>query len=139
MKSSFRLAALAALLLATCSQCLALISIANVSREQAKEMGIQIRAKPNGPSQAWIELEFRPEGRLKDFQHVSLEVRDARAFLLGWTPLKERRSGSGTVLVNLMGNRDFLEKVTLRIVSGTFSSSGHDLRITDFVDLKQLR
>jgi len=84
-------------------------------------------------------LEFKPEGGLADFKHVSMEVSDGDKFLLGWTPLKDERLDSGRVIVRVMGNRDFLEKVTLRIVTGTFGESGNDLRIKDFVDLKQLR
>ena len=127
-----------ALLLLFARPCPAMISVANVSPARAKAMGIQLKAKPNGPNQAWIALEFKPEGRLAKFQHVSLEVRDDKKFLLGWTPLKERRSGNGTVIVQVMGNREFLSRVTLRIVSGDLGSSGHDLRISDFVDLKRL-
>lgn len=122
-----------------CGTCLALISVENVSKARAKELGIEVRAKPNGPKEAWIELEFKPAGMLEDFSHVSLEIAVAGKSQLGWTPLKNEQTSTGTVVVRLMGNREFLENVTLRVVSGVFEATGSDLRVKDFVDLKKLR
>ena len=127
------------LIVAAAGTCLAMISVGNVSKVRAKELGIEVRAKANGPKEAWIELEFKPEGKLAEFKHVSLEIADGDAFQLGWTPLKDERTSTGSVVVRLMGNRSFLEKVTLRIVCGAFGETGDDVRITDFVDLDQLR
>jgi hypothetical protein len=138
MKTTLCLAVLI-LFVAASGTCLAMISVENVSKARAKELGIELRAKPNGPKEAWIELEFKPEGKLADFNHVSLEIADGEQFQLGWTPLKDERTSTGSVVVRLMGNRAFLEKVTLRVVRGAFGDVGHDLRIKDFVDLKELR
>jgi len=113
MKIKISLAVLV-LFLAAYGTCLAMISVRNVSKDQAKELGIELRAKPNGPNEAWIELEFKSEGKLADFHHVSLEIRDGEQFQLGWTPLKDERTSTGSVIVRLMGNRAFLEKVTLK-------------------------
>lgn len=139
MKVIVGISVLTVLLLAPFGQCFAMMSVGKISKERAKALGIELRAKPNGPNEAWIELEFNPEGELADYNHVSLEVRDDDKFMLGWTPLKDERLGTGHVIVRVMGNRDFLENVTLRIVTGTFGESGDDLRIKDFVDLKKLR
>jgi len=115
------------------------ITFENVSPARARELGINLQGKANGPKEAWIKLEFKPEGELKEFKHVSLEISDGDRFLLGWTPLKDKRSSSGNVVVGLMANRAFLENVTLRLVTGATWERGHDLRVKDFVDLKQLR
>jgi hypothetical protein len=138
MKTKISLAVLI-LFAAVCGKCLADMSIGNVSKDRARELGIELRAKPNGPKEAWIELEFKPEGKLADFHHVSLEIRDDKQFQLGWTPLKDERTSTGSVVVRLMGNRAFLENVTLRVVRGAMGEVGDDLRIRDFVDLKELR
>jgi hypothetical protein len=138
MKTKISLAVLV-LFLAACGTCLAAMSIGNVPKEQAKEWGITLRAIANGPKEAWIELEFKPEGKLADFGHVSLEISDGDQFQLGWTPLKDERTSDGSVIVRLMGNRAFLDKVTLRIVCGRLEVVGHDVRVKDFVDLKALR
>src|ERR1044072_4342482 len=127
------------LFVAACGTCLALIETRNVSKDLAKEMGVGLREKPNGPNEAWIELKFKHEGKLADFKHVSLEIRDDKQFQLGWTPLKDERTSTGSVIVRLMGNRAFLEKVTLGVVRGGFGDHGDDLRIKDFVNLKEPR
>jgi hypothetical protein len=113
-------------------------SVRNVSKEQAKELGIELRAKALGPKNAWIELEFKAEGKLADFLHVSIKVADGDKFALGWTPLKDRRTSSGSVLVRVMGSRSFLERVSLRIVHGAFGGAGVDVDIRKFVDLDKL-
>ena len=138
MRDALLLAALI-LLIAASGTCLAMISVENVSKARAKELGIEVRAKANGPKGAWIELEFKPEGKLAGFEHVSLEIADGEEFQLGWTPLKDERTSTGSVLVRVMGTRAFLEKVTLRVVRGATQDVGHDLRVKDFVDLKELR
>ena len=139
MKTQLHLAALI-LLLAIAKPALAMISIENVSPDRARELGIELRGTANGPNEAWIQMEFKPEGPLKDFQHVTLEIRDGSQFLLGWTALQAKRvEGSGKVSVGVMGNRKFLEKVTLRIVTGATGEEGRELKITDFVDLAKLK
>jgi hypothetical protein len=137
MKGTPHLAALV-LLLVICNPSLGMISVENLTRDRAKELGIELKAKANGPREAWIELEFKPEGQLKEFQHVSLEIRDGDQFLLGWTPLEAKPTGTGSVVVRVMANRAFLGKVTLRIVTGATDDVGRDLRIRDFVDLEKL-
>jgi len=126
------------LFVAASGTCMAVISVGKVSKARAKELGIEVRAKPNGPKEAWIELEFKPEGELADFKHVSLEIADREQFQLGWTPLKDERTSTGSIVVRLMANRAFLEKVTLRVVCGFNGGKGHDLWVKDFVDLKEL-
>jgi hypothetical protein len=71
MKTTITLSLLV-LLVAACGTCLAMISTRNVSNDLAKELGIEVRGKANGPNEAWIELEFKPEGKLAGFNHVSL-------------------------------------------------------------------
>lgn len=133
---------LALLILGPSSRCFALMGISNVSKDEAKEMGMEVRVKSNGPNEAWVELEFKAAGKLKDFSHVSLEIRDGEKFLLGWTALKERRTDSGGVAVSFLANRAYLDKVTLRVAVnvGTpvpgqgVEKGGYDLHLKDFVE-----
>ena len=127
------------LFVAACGSSNAMISVGNVSVDRAGELGIELRAKPGGPKHAWIELEFKPIGPLSKFQHVSLEIPDGDELGLGWTPLKDNRTSTGSVVVRVMGSRQFLQKVTLRIVCGELrSETGLDLKIRDFVDFEEL-
>ena len=128
------------LLLAAPSLCFAEMNIQFVSRERAKELGMEIRIKGDGPNEVWVELELTTEGELKDFSHVSLEIRDGEKLLVGHARLQKHPSSSGRVLVGLMANRAYLDKVTFRVVSGRPRDfTGHDLRVKDFVQLEKPR
>lgn len=130
----------AVLLVAAPTPCFALMGIDQVSEERAKELGIEIRVTAAGPNAVWLELQFKAEGKLKDFSHVSLEIRDGERLLMGYAPMQEKRSSSGSVVVRFMVDRAFLEKVTLSVVEGFPSNmTGHELRVKDFVELDKVR
>ena len=135
MKTWFPLMAAVVLMAFAAGPCFALMGIALVSKESAKEMGVEVRTQPNGPNDVWVEMEFKPEGKLKDFVHVSMEIRDGDKLLVGYAPLKEKRSDNGAVTVHFMADRAFLDKITLRIVAGPpMDRTGFDLRLKDFVE-----
>jgi hypothetical protein len=134
MKSITALLALTLLLAVASNRCLAEMGIVEVSRERAKELGMEVRFTKNGPNEIWVELEFKPEGKLKDFKHVSLEIRDGGKFLLGYAPLGEKRPKSGSVVVGFLANRAYLDKVSLRVVAGhPMDLTGYELRMKEFV------
>ena len=85
-------------------RCFALMGIKPVSKDDAKEMGIEVRVTDAGPKDAWVELEFKPEGSLKDFSHVSLEIRDGDKLLVGYAPLQDKRTDAGNVVVRFMAD-----------------------------------
>lgn len=136
MKSVINASVLALLFLVSALPCHALISVAKVSKEQAKEMGMEVRLKPSGPSHVWVFLEFEAKGKLKDFSHVSLEIRDGGKLLLGWMDFGAKRSSSGKVVASFMVERAFLDKIGLRVMvqSGLRTGAGFDLRVADFVE-----
>jgi hypothetical protein len=113
----------------------ALMGIDPVSKERAKEMGIEVRLTDSGPKDFWVELEFKPEGKLKDYSHVSLEIRDGDKLLVGYAALQEKRTDSGSVVVRFMADRAYLDKITLSVVAGfPTNMTGHELRVKDFVE-----
>ena len=138
---TFSTIALIALLFAIAPRlCFAEMVIMPVTKERAKELGIELRTKASGPNDVWVELEFHAKGGLKDFDHVSLEISEDGKSVLGYAPLRPHPSDSGRIYVVFLANRVFLEKVTLRVVTGPLKVSvGHDLRVRDFVDLKKAR
>jgi len=141
MKTIFNISVLAVLLLVTPSPCFALRMITHVSKDRAKEMGIEVRSNANGPNEVWVNLEFKPEGELKHFSRVELEIREGQKLLLGYAPLQEKRSSSGGVIVGFLANRAYLEKVTLSVVVGLdpITEAGYELRVKDFVELEKVR
>jgi len=140
LKTILKLSVLTLLLFLVPSPCFALRSIGIISRQEAKEMGIEVRATPAGPDALWLELEFKPEGKLKDFSHVELEIREGDKPLVAYAALSEKRSSSGSVVVRFMAARAFLGKITLSVVTGFPSAyNGNELRLKDLVDLEKLR
>jgi hypothetical protein len=139
MKTLLNILVLTLLLFAASSPCFALRSIGILSKQEATKMGIQIRATAAGPDAAWVELEFKPEGRLKDFSHVELEINDGEKLLVAYAPLREVRLASGSIVVRFMANRAYLEKVTLCVVEGPGTDVGHELRLKDFIEVEKIR
>ena len=118
-------------------------SIGTISSMEAKEMGLELRATRAGPDAAWLELEFRIAGKLKDydpkFSHVELEVRDGE-LLLGYVALQEKHPSPGRVRVQFMTNRRFIDKLVLTIVVGEGAMSGgaYEVRVKEFVDVRKM-
>ncbi|MCI0541467.1 MAG: hypothetical protein L0Z50_40220 [Verrucomicrobiales bacterium] len=138
MKTILKISLLFALLMIAPCLCLAEMSIRFISKEQAQKLGMELRLKGNGPNEVWVELEFKAEGEFKDFSHVSLEIREGGKLLIGYAPLRGQPSDTGRVHVGFMANRAYLEKVTLRVVTGHPKDyTGHDLQVKDFVELKK--
>jgi hypothetical protein len=140
VKTLFRSLALTILLAVMPVPCFALRQIGIVSKKEAQELGLELRATAAGPDAAWLELKFRPEGELKGYSHVELEIRDGEKLLLSYAALGEKRSSSGSVVVRFMAGRAFLEKITLTVVTGVATAHlGRELRMKDFVDLQKIR
>ena len=128
------------ILFAAAFQCFALRSVGIVSKTEAKEMGIEVRATAAGPEALWLELEFKPEGKLKSYQHVELEIEEGDKSLIGYAELAGKRSSSGSVVVRLMASRAFVAKITLSIITGFPSNfSAHQLRMKDFIELDKIQ
>jgi hypothetical protein len=140
MRTFFRAVALVVLLTAAPLPCFAMRSIGIVSKAEAKEMGIEVRATAAGPEAAWLELEFKPEGRLKAYSHVELAIREGDKTLVSHVVLAETKSESGAVVVHFLADRAYLEKVTLIVVTGFPSNfANNELRMKDFVDRAKIK
>jgi hypothetical protein len=116
--------------------------IAPLTKEEAKVMGIEVRAKPSGPDHVWLELEFKPEGKLKQFTHVELVMAEGEKSLVVSAVLRETLSSSGSVVVAFTASRAYLEKTTLSVVMRDPREAGdhtYELRMKDFVDLEKVR
>ena len=147
MKTAFSLAVLAVLLVAP-GRCFALWEIASVSKEQAKELGMEVRSTAAGPNQVRVELEFKtegtfegfsPEGKFKEGRGVELRIGEGKNPLVT-APLREDRSKPGRVVVSFTADSAQLEKLKLWVfVPESDGGTIYDLRVKDFVDLKKDR
>src|SRR5262249_39647581 len=132
MKANFTTAAVAIFVLAP-SPCFALWDVETVSRERAKELGMEVRWKADGPNQVRVELEFKAEGELKGFSRIDLRSGEGNN-LPGAAPQLEDRSKPGRAAVRFTAGRAHLDKITLRVmVPGGLGGTVYQLRMKDFV------
>ena len=130
---------LTCLLVLAPSVCFAMMSIEIVSKDRAKELGLEVRANAAGPDAVRVELEFEAKA-LPGYSRVDLEIRDGGK-LLSSSTLREDTAKQGRVVVSFAADRTKLSQITLRIVTGvgTRSMVGHDIPVKEFVDLDKLR
>ena len=145
MKTIFNLSLLTILLFAAPSPCFALWEIEQVSKERAKELGMEIRSQSYNPSDLTVELEFKIEGELKNFSrknypgHVELQIREGKTSLFSAT-LKEDGSKPGRVVVNFTADRAQSDRINLRVwVPGVLGGAIYELRVKEFVEPKKAR
>ena len=132
MKTPFSIAALAVLLIST-SPCFALGFHMKVSKEEAKQMGINVRSTAAGPNQVRVELEVNVEGQLKNFHGVDLCFGEEDNPSLS-ASLQEDRSKKGQVVVSFTDDRAHLDKITLHVTVQEVGRGVYELRIKDFVE-----
>jgi hypothetical protein len=139
VKTWFQIALWALVLVVTSSRCLALRSIGILTPAEAKTMGVEVRFTPAGPDAVWLELEFKAEGRLKEYNperssHVEIEVRDGGKSMVSYAALQEHRPKLGVVRVRFMANRGYLDKLVLTIVVGDGAQAGgaYEILVKDF-------
>jgi hypothetical protein len=152
MKTISTIFALAVMLLVAPSPCFALWVHRTVTKDGAKELGMEVRSEPAGPNQVRVELEFKtegkfekfsPEGKFSSYCGVELRIGEGEDPLVT-APLREDRSKPGQepgrVLFSFTADRAQLEKLRLRVFAPE-SDGGtiYDLRVKDFVELKKDR
>jgi hypothetical protein len=140
MKTMAIVSALSLLLLAVApSTCFALWRIANVTKARAKDLGMEIRVKPDGPNKMRVELAFKVEGSLKDFSRVDMQG-GGETKTLEVATLRENLQKPGRALVSFVVETRNLDQVTLRIMIPSQSGHGgvaYELRMGELVDLKR--
>ena len=116
-------------------------SIGILSTNEAKVMGVEVRATPAGPEACWLELEFQTKGKFKEYNperssHVELEIRDGEKSLVSYVALLEQHPTPGHVRVRFLANRALLGKLILTIVVGDGAMVGgaYELHLKEFVD-----
>jgi hypothetical protein len=142
MKTILSLAAAAVLLVVAPSTCLAVWDVMQVTKEEAKKLGLEVRSKDGAKNQVSVELEIPLAGDLGRVSEVILQVGqgDNRPVTAA---LKEDRSKPGRVVVAFWANRTTAEMISLHVMvpgePGTVGGAMYDLRVKDFVDLTKDR
>jgi hypothetical protein len=148
IKVAFDIAALAVLLVVP-GVCFAMWDIELVSKDRAKELGMEVRSEPVSPTRVRVDLEFKTEGEFKNLtsdkaagqNYGSVELCiGLRDDPLVTAPLREDRSKPGRVVVSFTVDPAELDKLSLRVnVPETLGGSIYELRVKDFVELKKNR
>ena len=147
MKTLFGIAVLAVLLVAA-SPCFALTFHVPVSKERAKELGMEVRTTATGPNHVIVQLEFKTEGKFEAFSPEGKFKKGSRVELrIGegdnppvTAPLREDRSKPGRVVVSFTADRTQLDKLKLWVVvPEPDGRTIYDLRVKDFVEVKKDR
>ena len=132
MKTIFNISAVAVFLVVAPSPCFALWLIAPVSKERAKELSMEVRSNAAGPNDVAVELEFNPEGELKNFSRVDLRVGKGEKLVVA--ALKEDRTKPGRVVVSFSADRTRLDELTLWVfVPESLGGTIYEVRVKDFV------
>src|SRR5437870_208312 len=74
MKPFITISAVAFVFVVAPSPCFAAWDVETVTKERAKELGMEIRVPAANPDQVRIELEFKLEGTLKKFGRIDLWI-----------------------------------------------------------------
>ena len=139
MKPIFTISAVAVFFVVAPSPCFALWLIAPVSKERAKEMGMEVRSNAAGPNHVTVGLEFKTEGQLKNFSRVDLRIGEGDNPPVT-APLREDRSKPGRVVVSFTADRAQLNKLKLWVmVPEPDGGSIYDIRVKEFVEVKKDR
>lgn len=139
MRTIFHISAVAVCLVVAPSLCFALWLIAPVSKELAKELGMQVRTTVAGPKHITFELEFKTEGQFKDFSSVDMRIGE-RGKSGVTAALREDRSKPGLVMVRFTAYRDQMDNINLWVmVPGMDGGTIYELRVKDFLELKKDR
>lgn len=140
MKSLFNISAVAVFLVVASGVCFALWDVDVVTKDRAKQLGLEIRSTASGTSHVSVELEFKVDGPLKSFSEVHLRLGTRENLVLS-TTLREDRSKPGRILCSFAVDSAQLDKLTLSILvpfrDGGAGGTVHEIRVKDFVEVKK--
>jgi len=124
--------ALFVLLASLPATCLALISVGNISKKRAQEMGISVNVRPRDED-VWVRVEFKAEGALQEFRYANLEVTDGEKRLV-LAALMPQKLGENRVRLEFYVDPASLPNSTVTIIAydGPLSGIGYGLRMKDF-------
>jgi hypothetical protein len=140
MKPIVSLSAVAVFLVAA-SPCFAVWDVLTVSKEEAKNLGMEVRSTV-GPKYVQVELEFKTDGALKDFSDIYLKVDEKDKLILS-AALREDRTKPGRVAVSVTADAAQVDKLTLQVkvpyTDGGLGGAYYEVRVKDFVEVKKDR
>ena len=142
MKTIFNLSVLAILLAVIPSPCLAEGTFGTVTtKEQAKQLGMEVRAKAIDTNQVAVELEIQTEGASRfhaKLERVELQISQGTTNLVS-AILRVEQSKPGHVVVCFTADRAQLETITLRVCGSARGLVIYELPMKVLGDLEKAR
>jgi len=140
MKTMRDLLVLIFLLFASSSQCFAEMMIEDVSKAQAKEMRMTIRSHANGDAGVKVWLEFKTQGKLKEFSRVELRMTVGGKHLVS-APLQASRPTADSVSAYFSADPSYLATSELWIVvdDEPLGGTGYRLKVKEFIEAEKSR
>lgn len=134
MKSSFTLVVLIACLFADTSPCLALMEIADVSPQRAKELGVTLRSRPNGDAGVAVWIEFRAAGVLKNFTRVELRMTSGGKHLMSASLLASRTENKVEAYFSAAPAQLAGSTLLIAVTDAPRTHIGYQFRVKEFVE-----
>jgi hypothetical protein len=144
MRTIFKIAVAVLLLLAPSLPAFAMISVGELSKEEAKELGITMKYGKNGDAGIRVWLEFKKEGFLEKFSYAEMRMKDANGNHLVSAMLLPRPMVHGQpediVSVAFSVEAGQLENCAFMVVAygSTRGDVGYWLNVEDFIDLEKV-
>ena len=121
------------------ANCLAEMLIADVSKEEAKQMGVTIGSRKNGEASVEVRLEFKTTGKFEKFKRVELEIGKGQNQIMS-APLLPTYPNPGSISVRFSVNPAYIADSTLMIVvDAALGGEGYRLKVKDFLDPEKLQ
>jgi len=135
MKSTVSISA-AAVFFVAASRCFAVWDVLTVSKEQAKTLGIEVRSTA-GDEYTQVVLEFKDDGKLKDFSDIYLKVTEKDKLALS-VAVREDRTKPGRVVVGVTADAAQVGKLTFQVKvpyrDGALGRAYYEVRVKDLVE-----
>lgn len=132
-------------LLAGESRSTALIRVAKLTPEKARELGITMKSRPNGSDGTLVWIEFKKQGVLEAFTHAKLQMNGAQGKHLISARLEpeviSRGPAGDVVSISFAANPSQLKHCTFWVVAHGSSRGdvGYILRVDEFLDLGSIQ
>ena len=106
-----------------------------VSKEAAKKLGVTIRSQQNGEEGVAVWLEFNPQGELKNFTRVELEITAAGKSLVH-APLLTSRPTEDNVSVHFSADPAYLatSELTILVQDEKDTRLVYQFKLKDFIE-----
>ncbi|MGY8641475.1 MAG: hypothetical protein ACKVJU_10310 [Verrucomicrobiales bacterium] len=121
-----------------------MISLGTLDKEKAAKMGIVMKLRPNGDAGVKLWLEFKLEGVLENFTYAELRIEDDEgnhqlSAMLRVNPVHHKQLKDITSVAFSVDPAQLKNCELWVVCSGNLEGVGYILKVSDFLDLDDLK